>query len=126
VPATEQEERHLPVTTSHINLLPPFGHGRPVISHPPPPPSAAADEEFSVLRKVPRGPGHSPQPRRPVSAATAAGHGAAGGGCVGASGVVVFPADPQRPDRRAGASSGTQTGVKLDSSNNQMNMWADC
>ncbi|XP_066364992.1 leucine-rich repeat extensin-like protein 3 [Miscanthus floridulus] len=65
VPATEQAARHLPVTTSHINLRPPSGHGRPVISHPPPPPSAAAEDEFSVLRKVPRGPGHSPNDPSP-------------------------------------------------------------
>lgn len=60
--------RHPPVGESQLSLIPPYFDG-PVARapHPPPPATASAEEEddASPLRKVPRGPGHSPNDPSP-------------------------------------------------------------
>nr|TKW24618.1 hypothetical protein SEVIR_3G061066v2 [Setaria viridis] len=59
--STALAARHSPVGASHLALTPPYFQRRT----PPPPPTASADDDASPLRKVPRGPDHSPNDPSP-------------------------------------------------------------
>ncbi|RLN28031.1 hypothetical protein C2845_PM05G10690 [Panicum miliaceum] len=57
--------RNSPVGAVRLNLTPPFFHG-PIARAPPPPATASAGaDDDAPLRKVPRGPGHSPNDPSP-------------------------------------------------------------